>query len=316
MRTVTTNYEYDPKKVINGAVASEFAGPFCMGYLNPGASGQGYISTLKLSIGLVSVDNLDEVTEGIVSYDRCEKNDAYIGQINMLTASSFCGLNGAVWGYDLAVADRIKNGLEPMYYQPQVKGPDIPVFSAAPLLDATERLFGKKQQPRFPPMPGAHIVCANKSATTKADDTPDGTWVWSAIALAILENRSSGANLFIEDANTFETADTPKPVVKEFLEETQKKITHSIALCGQDQGVIYKEIFVGYKALRVQKNQVGCALTCAPYVLLSPQAIPAKTSASDLMTVTISDWEKALNLSPLPPGPVPPKGFLGPNGKD
>jgi histidine decarboxylase len=66
MRTVTINYEYDPKQVINGAVASEFAGSICTGYLNPGTSGQGYISTLKLSVGLVSVDNLDEVTGGII----------------------------------------------------------------------------------------------------------------------------------------------------------------------------------------------------------------------------------------------------------
>src|SRR5215469_8925424 len=65
--------------IVNGAV-----GPFdeyCMGYMNPGASGYGYISTLKLSTGIVKVTNLDPGTEGIVSYDRCEKNDAYIGQI-------------------------------------------------------------------------------------------------------------------------------------------------------------------------------------------------------------------------------------------
>ena len=93
--------------VVTGAV-SPFD-PYCMGYLNPGASGFGYISTLKLSTGIVSTAGLDTGTEGIVSYDRCEKNDAYIGQINMLTASSFCGVNGAVWGYHLAIADEIAN---------------------------------------------------------------------------------------------------------------------------------------------------------------------------------------------------------------
>jgi histidine decarboxylase len=102
--------------VVNGAV-----GPFdsyCMGYMNPGASGYGYLSTLKLSTGVVNVEGLDPGTEGIVSYDRCERNDAYIGQINMLTASSFCGVNGAVWGYHLATADQIRNGtLKPLFYQ-------------------------------------------------------------------------------------------------------------------------------------------------------------------------------------------------------
>jgi histidine decarboxylase len=78
--------------VVNGAVGP--FKPYCMGYLNPGASGYGYISTVKLSTGVVKTASLDPGTEGIVSYDRCEKNDAYIGQINMLTASSFCGVNG------------------------------------------------------------------------------------------------------------------------------------------------------------------------------------------------------------------------------
>jgi histidine decarboxylase len=54
--------------VVNGAVGPS-AG-YCMGYLNPGASGYGYISTLKLSTGLVNVSGLDPGTEGIVPDDR------------------------------------------------------------------------------------------------------------------------------------------------------------------------------------------------------------------------------------------------------
>ena len=71
--------------VVNGAV-----GPFddyCDGYGNPGSSGGGYISVLKLSTGTVA-KTMDSVLEGIVSYDRAEKNDAYAGQINMIAASS------------------------------------------------------------------------------------------------------------------------------------------------------------------------------------------------------------------------------------
>ena len=138
--------------VVNGAVGS--SDRYCMGYLNPGASGLGYISTLKLSTGKVSMQGLDAGTEGIVSYDRCEKNDAYIGQINMLTASSFCGVNGAVWGYHLAVADEIANGsLQPMFYQSDGKV-QIPVYPVYPLLDCARRLFGMAGALRFPPMPG------------------------------------------------------------------------------------------------------------------------------------------------------------------
>ena len=163
--------------VVDGAIGPSTK--YCMGYLNPGASGQGYISTLKLSTGLVNVAGLDPGTEGIVSYDRCEKNDAYIGQINMLTASSFCGVNGAVWGYHLAVADEIANKtLKPMFYQSGEGGAQIPVYPVSPLLECARRLFGMEAQRRFPTMPGAHVVCANKNYTTDLKDGP--TWVWAA----------------------------------------------------------------------------------------------------------------------------------------
>jgi len=284
--------------VVNGAVGP--SDRYCMGYLNPGASGLGYISTLKLSIGLVNVTGLDPGTEGIVSYDRCERNDAYIGQINMLTASSFCGVNGAVWGYHLAVADEIAHKTQkPLYYQGGFGRTEIPVYSVYPLLDAARRLFGMEQQRRFPPMPGAHVVCANKNYTS--DLTKGPTWVWAAIALAIAEDRDSQANLFIEDAGNYGTILTGPMEIIKFLEGTLRAVTKSMVLCAVDQGVRYREIYAGYVCQFANKNQVGCALTCAPYVLLAKNGIPAGMQASNLLEMTISQWEKALNLPPLPP---------------
>ncbi|NJP09451.1 MAG: histidine decarboxylase [Leptolyngbyaceae cyanobacterium RU_5_1] len=280
-------------EVVDGAIGP--FGPYCMGYMNPGASGYGYISTMKLSTGIVSVEGLDTGTEGIVSYDRCEKNDAYIGQINMLTASSFCGLNGALWGYHLATADAIANHtLRPMYYENQ-NGKQIPVYPVQPLLDTTERLFGSDRQRRFPPLPGAHVICANKSETQLGP-----CWVWSAIAIAIVDNRNTGAHLFIEDAGHLPSVLSQTQVINE-LNATNRKVTKSIILCGEDQDVLYQEIYVGYKYQFTPANYVGCALTCAPYVLLARNAIPAGGPASRLLSMTISQWEKSLNLSPLPP---------------
>ena len=279
--------------VVNGAV-SPFD-QYCMGYMNPGNSGLGYISTMKLSVDMVSMEGLDPGTEGIVSYDRCEKDDAYIGQINMLTASSFCGVNGALWGYHLATADSIANGsLQPMYYENQ-NGQWIPVYPVYPLLDAAQRLFGVDEQRRFPPMPGAHVICANKSATVNGP-----TWVWASIAIAIADNRDTDANLFIEDAGSF-PGTWSAPVVVQNLRITQTNVTKSIILCGQDQNVLYKEIFVGYKYLYVPQGYVGCALTCAPYVSLAQNSIPPGYVPSDILNMTISQWEKLLGLPPLPP---------------
>ncbi len=295
---IKSNSSMSLPDVVNGAVGP--SQKYCMGYLNPQASGLGYISTLKLSTGLVNVAGLDPGTEGIVSYDRCEKNDAYIGQINMLTASSFCGVNGAVWGYHLAVADEIANGtLKPMFYQSGDGPAPIPVYPVSPLLECARRLFGVAGQRRFPPMPGAHVVCANKNYTSDLTEGP--TWVWAAIALAIADDRDSEANLFIEDAGKYGTVYDGPAEVKKFLDQTLHAVTKSMVLCGVDQGVRYKEIYAGYVYQFADNNQVGCALTCAPYVLLAQNAIPPQMQASQLLGMRISKWESLLKLPPLPP---------------
>ena len=86
--------------------AISFYEDYCDGYGAPGSTGNGYVSVLKVSVGTVPKTD-DILIDGIVAYDRAEVNDAYVGQINMLTASSFCGLAGQVWGYDLAKHDSI-----------------------------------------------------------------------------------------------------------------------------------------------------------------------------------------------------------------
>lgn len=277
--------------VINGAVGA--FDDHCAGYLNPGASGLGYIAVLKLSVGTVTTD-MDDGLEGIVSYDRAEANDAYIGQINMLTASSFCGINGAVWGYHLCTAQGLRDGVITVLTRHD--GADVPILDVTPLLDAGYRLFGSQTQRRFNPLPGAMVVCANKSATAKGKPGQPNT-VWCAIALAIAEDRTTQANLFIEDAS--DTLSTGEKPLKDYV----KNIAQSILDCGADQDVLFKEIFVGFKQVTVDENTVGCALTCAPYVTLAKDAIPAKMQPSDLQRLTIDDWEQKLNLKPLPPYP-------------
>jgi histidine decarboxylase len=319
---------FDPgitlEQVIDGAI-----GPFasyCMGYMNPNASGNGYIATMKLSVDKVSVDGLDPGTEGIVSYDRCEKDDAYIGQINMGTASSFCGVNGALWGYHLAVADANPGtGLQPMFTYP---GPDyppgeklptqgiVPVYPVGPLLDAAVRLFGRVDKTgsgetdlrRFPPMPGAHVICANKNSSQIGPG-----YIWSAIAIAIASDRTQAANLFIEDASFIPavlTSEGPVPTpaqVEAQLMQSLQQIAKSMILCGQDQDVTYIEIHAGAKYLFVGPNEWGCALTCAPYVVLASNSIPANVpSPATLENMTITEWEQSLGLQPLPPAPVDP----------
>jgi histidine decarboxylase len=269
-------------EVVDGAV-----GPFddyCGGYGNPGSSGLGYISVLKLSTGMV-VKEMDSVLEGIVSYDRAEKNDAYAGQINMIAASSFNGINGAVWGYHVARHDGLVEGsVEPLRSSRRPDGSEVLVYPVEPLLEAGERLFGSAEHRRYPLIPGAHVVCATKEITTAGP-----TSVWSAIALAIVEDREHDSNLFIEDVGEDADGDTEHERAYA-LELRMQHIVESVILCGEDQNVRYKEIFVGFKTQWIPAGYVGCALTCAPYVVLAKNAVPSPPSR--LLDMSLSEWER------------------------
>lgn len=272
--------------IVNGAI-----GPFddyCDGYGNPGANGLGYISVLKLQTGKVEAD-MDVVLENIVSYDRAESLGTYAGQINMVAASSFNGLNGAVWGYHLAKDESIADGsIKPLFMKKRSDGAEIPVYSVEPLLNAGQKLFGTAENQRFPLLPGAHVNCAVKDHTVQGP-----TSVWCAIALAIAEDREKDSNLFIEDAGDSQHIKTDEERTV-YLDNLMENIATSIVRCGDDSHVKYKAIFVGYKTEWIPEGFVGCALTCAPYAVLAKNAIPEGKKPSDLLSMTVSEWEKAL----------------------
>jgi hypothetical protein len=62
-QTIAGTTVYPLSAVVDGAVGA-FA-PYCMGYMNPGASGGGYIATMKLSVDKVDMSGLDIGTGGI-----------------------------------------------------------------------------------------------------------------------------------------------------------------------------------------------------------------------------------------------------------
>ncbi len=274
-------------KVVNGAI-----GPFekyCDGYGNPGASGLGYICAMTLDIGVVKQD-MDTVLNGIVSYDRAETQGAYIGQINMLVASSFCGLNGALWGYDLARAEEIASGKAAVLFEvDRHDRKKIPVYSAEPLIDAAARLFGTNQKRRFPLLPGSHVICAEKEYTSQGPK-----YIWSAIAISIAEDRTVDSCLFIEDAGEVAVKDADD--LAKFGDELQHKIAKCAVRCGEDNNALYKEIWISYRIKWIPEGEVGCALVAAPYLVLAKNAIP-DGKPEGLLKMTISDWEKKMSLS-------------------
>ena len=133
----------------------EYISPFeryCDGYGNPGASGKGYFIGLTFGIGKTRVEFEHEGTsilDEINSFDRAEVEDVNIGQINMVTVSSFCGPIGAIWGYHVL---RPKNFTTHKFFpQGHIKGKTslIPVYSASSIVDATRALFGTVEQKKF-----------------------------------------------------------------------------------------------------------------------------------------------------------------------
>ena len=158
-------------------------------------------------------------------------------------------------------------------------------------MNTTNRLFGTRNQKRFAPLPGAMVIYANKNAYTSIKGGP----VWCVIALAIDSNQQIQSNVFMEDC------DASAPIQPD---EYVQMMSQAIAECGQNQGMAYERIFIGSKSLIVPSGTIGCALTCAPYITLAKNAISIGAKPSDLMNMSISQWEEALGLQPLPPYPV------------
>lgn len=291
---------------------------YCKGYMEPGmlsqTTGDTYISGIVLSTGVVKAKGtlLDQGLEGIVSYDRAEKNDAYIGEINMLQASSFSGQLGAVWGYDLAIDARIKNKtLKPVYV-----ASGIFVYPVQPLRDAARQLFGVNDDRHFPPMRGSHVICAEKSYTMDYSQNPHfvkvGAWVWCSLGLAIAKDRSTHASLFVEDVGYYDGT-LRQEQVQNLLDEKMKGVAEAIILCGKDQLTDYAEIYVGWKATKAAPGEVGCALTCAPYVTLPKKVFANMGDPTDILDMDTDVWLKTVGLSKVEQ-PVQLNTIEGPTG--
>ena len=272
---------------------------YCDGYARPGATGIGYVSVVKVATGVVEKTD-DMLLDGIVAYDRAEANQAYIGQINMETASSFCGIAGNVWGYDLATNPSLQNQ-DILFEVDQYDGSKMPVYDAWPLVDAGIRLFGRHDARRFPPAPGAHVICANKSTTLyrprsgPIDPSKGQAYgVWCFISLSMTRDRDNSADLFIEDAGGWTDNDNEEDLVK-FLEQHRHAVTWSVAACGKDQSVLYDRTYVRFAYAMMQPGQVGTALTVAPYVTLAKNAAPSG-GFDTLYDMSLPEWESSVGL--------------------
>ncbi len=273
---------------------------YCDGYSCPGAQGLGYVSVLKVSTGTVAKTD-DVLLDGIVVYDKAECADAYIGQINMLTASSFCGLAGQIWGHDIAVHEDIhNNNIQSLFSVKQYDGSMLDIYDAAPLIEAGKNLFGTESSRHFPLAPGAHVICANKSVNSyrpkedRALKEGEGYGVWSCIAISLAKDRDNCSDLFIEDAGIWTKNDNEQDLVS-FLDDMMKSVIWSITECGNDSEVVFDRTYIGYSHAMMKPGEIGTAITVAPYVTLARKAVPSK-GFYGLNNMQLNEWLADVNL--------------------
>lgn len=151
-----------------------------------------------------------------------------------------------------------------------------------PILEAGKRLFGTREQKRFPLLPGAHVVAAHKDIIAEGPTT-----VWCGMALGIANDRRHDANLIMELCGELK----PKSYGKsKYFKQVLRKLADSVLRIGENQVVGYREIFVGVRHEFIPSGYVGAALATAPYVVLAKNAIP-QAGSQTLLDMTITDWE-------------------------
>jgi histidine decarboxylase len=262
---------------------------YCDGYGNPGGSGKGYFVGLMFGIGKTKIKFDHEGTsilDDINAFDKAEVEDVNIGQINMVTVSSFCGPIGAIWGYHV---------LKPKVFKPHPYFPKgrikykksyVPVYSASALVDATRALFGTVDNKRFPLLPGSHVPCAGKSIIEKGP-----RHVYCGFALGIAKNQEENANLFMEDLGDIPMYIKGTEVESKYREKILQNLSMSVLAIGENQGVRYKEILVEMQDVVIQPGEIGCALVAAPYFTLAQNAIP-KEGINAIINMDLKEWEK------------------------
>jgi histidine decarboxylase len=280
---------------------------FCDGYGRPGARGLGYVCVLKLATALAEKRD-DALLDGIVALDRAEAAGAYLGQVNIETASSFCGLAGQVWGHDLATAEAIAtNRHPPLFSVPQHDGSQhdgsqLPIHDGQPLLEAGEALFGTVSRRRFPLAPGAHVICANRSVTAYRPRTgiPDAErgqayGAWCYLALSIARERDAAADLFMEDAGLWSDGEDGGALAA-WPESHRRCVVDSIVACGSGQGVAFERTYISYAYTLIPPGHLGVALAAAPCIVLARRALPGGDFGR-LYRLTLGEWERQVGFS-------------------
>jgi histidine decarboxylase len=254
---------------------------YCQGAVDSNA----YLVALNVSSAVVhrrfsaeSYGTLDET----VAFDAAEIARMYLGQLNLVKVSSFCGPGGLIWGYDMVRSPNLKD--KPLFSVTD-GGREIPVYSAAPIMDSARALFGKVDSRRFPIMPGSICRAAWKSTVAKGPST-----VYASLAFGIVSDRASSACLLMED--TGEIRGEPDDKWRRFVLEQSAR---SVLAVAANQRSSCREIFVAMATAEPGEGEVGCGLLVVPYFTLARDAVPA-AGFEALKEMTTDEWGAAVGF--------------------
>lgn len=265
---------FDPEEILASAVGAEDR--HCVGY--PGWGG--YLIGLVMGIGVTRKTFSQagsELLDAIVAYDEAEVEDTYIGQINMITVSSFCGPRGVIWGYDVA-----RDGVEgpPLLGAAEAaEFEGIRLVNGVALRRASRMLFGTRERSHFPLLPGSHVPCAGKYRSYEGRAV-----LYAAVAVGIPRERDRHACLLMEDVGR-----CGEGALEDGAEAARKGIVlnmvRSVLRVGANHDIAYREIIADAVLREVPAGHVGCALVAAPYFQLARSGYQP-----GLSEITLQEW--------------------------
>lgn len=276
---MTKSHTVDFERAHKTPLALSRFGDHCEGYF--ACDAQNYLLGVSLKIGRVSQSLacpgstlLDEIN----AFDAAEAAGANMGQLNVITVSSFCGPQGMIWGLDVCAPAEGHTRLGTVRRGDHVAD----VFDLSSLADAFERLMGTLDEERFPFMPGSHVPAAMKMKTAREPGV-----LYAAMALGVPENRDRDACLMMENPGFLRGSCDWEAARQGVLDA----MASSVLAVGENQRVRYRRIFVGVTSVEVREGEAACAMALAPYFRLAKNAV---TPGHDLSRTSLGEWEASM----------------------
>jgi len=257
---------------------------YCAGY--PGTGG--YIVTTVMGISAVADPcghSGFNLLDSIKAFDLAESTEAYIGQINMATVSSFCGPEGLIWGHDVArtkaPSPHPLAGAEGME-----EFGDIRLHAGSDLRLAARALFGTASSRRFPILYGSHVPCASRYRTARGPAR-----LYAACAVCVPAGRDVAACLLLEDAGDLEYSldENGIAVARDHILKDMLRAARAI---GGNHGTAYTDLYIDFTQRRIEEDEVGCALVAMPYIQIAQGAYN-----KGIATQPLEEWERSIGMT-------------------